>query len=42
MKNNDEYEHFTGSFGEQVMLVVWVSLLTLVSVGGILALAMSI
>jgi hypothetical protein len=42
MNNNDDYEHFTGSIGEEVMLVVWISFLTLVSVGGILALAMSI
>ena len=42
MKHNEhDYEHFTGSVKEQVMLVMWVSLLTIVSVGCIIALAIS-
>ena len=41
MRHNDyDYEHFTESFREAVMMIVWTSLLTLVSVGAILALAL--
>ena len=41
MKHNDyDYEHFTESLREAVMMIVWTSLLTLVSVGAILALAL--
>ena len=40
MKHNDyDYEHFTESLREAVMMIVWTSLLTLVSVGAILAIA---
>lgn len=43
MKHNEhDYEHFIESLGEQVMLVIWVSLLTLVSAGAIIALAINI
>lgn len=42
MINNDhEFEYLKDSLREQVMLILWVSLLTLVSVGGIIALAIS-
>ena len=41
MKYNDhDYEHFTESLREAVMMILWTSLLTLIAVGGILALAM--
>lgn len=43
MKHNEhDYEHFIESLGEQVMLIIWVSLLTLITAGGIIALAINL
>jgi len=43
MINNDpEFEYLKDSLKEQVLLILWVSLLTLVSTGAIIALAISI
>jgi hypothetical protein len=43
MKHHDhEFEYLKESFSEQVRLIVWVSLLTLLSAGAIIALALSI
>ena len=42
MKNNDyDYEYLKDSFREQVMLILWVSLLTITTAGCIIALAIS-
>lgn len=42
MKDHEyEFEYLKHSLAEQVGLILWVSLLTLVSVGGIIALAIS-
>jgi hypothetical protein len=40
MKNKDEYEYFTESIGEQLMLILWTSIGTLAVVGTILSVAM--
>lgn len=39
--NSHDYEHFTESFREQAMTVLWTSLLTLAVTGAIIALALS-
>jgi hypothetical protein len=40
MTNKDEYEYFTDSVGEQLMLMLWTGLGTLVVVGMILFFAL--
>jgi len=40
MTNKDEYEYFTESIGEQLMLMLWTSIGTLAVVGMILSVAM--
>jgi hypothetical protein len=40
MKNKDEYEYFTESVGEQLMLMLWTSIGTLAIVGMILSVAL--
>jgi hypothetical protein len=40
MTNKDEYEYFTESIGEQLMLMLWTGFGTLVLVGIILSVAL--
>lgn len=40
MTNKDEYEYFTESIGEQLILMLWTGLGTLVVVGIILSVAL--
>jgi hypothetical protein len=38
----DDYDHFVGSVSEQLMLILWTCVGTIVVTGGILALAMGV
>jgi len=40
MENHHDYDHFVESVSEQLMLMLWVSLSTLIGVGMILAMAL--
>jgi hypothetical protein len=40
MDNHHDYDHFVESVSEQLMLMLWVSLSTLIAVGIILSIAL--
>ena len=42
MENQHDYDHFVESVGEQLMLMLWTSLATLLGVGLILSIALSV
>jgi hypothetical protein len=42
MEHHHDYDHFVESVGEQLMLMLWTSLATLIGVGFIMAIALSV